>query len=1379
MESNFASYVPRLVLDRLCESSAGAAPYAERWRSAVLFADISESTALAARLAETGASGAEELSRLLNQYFGALLEIVDRHRGHALKFAGDAVLGLWPVGAGELGAAVASATQCGLDLQSSLQRAAGGTWSLRARVGVGAGTVTGLLLGDALQRELLLAGDVLADTCAAESEAEPDQVVLTAAAATAAGDLVRGRTLASGALVALHAVAPAPAPADAARAPSRLAQLDADALAAFVPPIVRARLAAGQAQWLADLRHTTSLFARLPPWTAGDADDAQATFLAVRAAIARCGGTVARLGFDREGPVLKAAFGMPPLAHEDDAARAVRAALDLQQLLRARGFESAIGIATGQTFCGEIGGPHRREYTAVGESVHLAARLMQHADRDILCDAATASAARRSVAFGPPGSLTVKGKSGPIAVYRPMRSDPENRADTPAVGESELVGRVAECGRLAEALDHLADGRGGVVVLAGEAGIGKSRLSSELVRRARARGMRVLAGGGSAFETTSAYHAWRAIAAACLGLPDVPADGDRRAHALERLAAILPSGAAAARLSFAPVLNDLLALGIDETAITSALNAQARADALHGLMLDVLQGIARSEPLVLLLEDAHWMDSASWTLALLAAQQVGPLLVVVATRPPSEGGATEVRRMLGLPGAELVALETLDPAAERRLLAARLGGDAVEDSLARFVHERTAGRPLFIEEVAFALREAGAVVVAEGECRWSPGAAPDRLHLSQTVEGVIHSRLDRLPPAAQLALKVASVIGPSFSIAALEAVHPVAVEGAGLADQLTALEATHFLGHERGDSEQAVFTFRHAITREVAYRSLPYAYRRRIHGAVADWFESIGAGDLTPHYALIAYHCTQAVDRHRPDRALARRAVDALERAAGHAAAHFANRETAAFLEDALALHDAGAVERRRRARWERQLGEAYVGLGRAEEARRHLEASLRLLAQPVPASGVRGALSLAREVAVQAGHRLRSVVSPAVPRTGGEDALEAARAYEQLALVLFLMMEQLPSFVATVRGLNLAETVGPSGELSRSCAMLGISAGALLGRWVAERYFELGFAAARAAGDRHASARLLHARGFFLVGQGIWDEAEAALDAARDAFAALGDARWREMAVLILGNVHQMHRRHADSLVHYADVQGTSDRRGDAQAHAWSAVGAGGALLGLGRPHEALAAYDRMEAWLASNLDRLSDRGSQFSVYAIRAAAHLQLGDSERAWHWAQAAGAISAQGPLLIFYALPGYTYVCEVSLRLWERERRPEYERLARRAVADLQKFARVFRIAVPQARLWRGSLYWLDGRHARALRLWNRAAAAAAALDMADDLALARAERARHTHPERTDGGDGAALGCAVPVGESSAVHREVGLGDDRGGRAAQRPRRHQA
>ncbi|MEK7277701.1 MAG: adenylate/guanylate cyclase domain-containing protein, partial [Chloroflexota bacterium] len=650
-----ASYVPALITRRLAEDPAlPTAPVGNRFPAAALFADITGFTRLAERLAQRGPSGAEELTRLLNHYFGRLIDLITADGGEIVKFAGDALLALWPATADDLPAAALRAAQCSLTIQSSLKgyETADG-WVLYLRAAVGAGEVSTAQLGGVYGRwEYLVAGAPLAQTRLAQRQANPGDVTLSPEAWSLVSLRCAGQTL-SGGIVRLDSVND-PLPSQPQPPPPLRPEME-PALRAYIPGAILARISAGQTAWLAELRRVTVLFVNLPDLNhTTPLDEAHAVTCALQNALYRFEGSINKLSVDDKGVTLVAAMGLPPLAHEDDAARGVQAALEIQNILRQLKLRSAIGVTTGRAFCGSVGSAARREYTMVGDVVNLAARLMQAAPGDILCDGATQQAAESRVTFDSLPPITVKGKTEPVSVYRPLSvsatrlriSDRSPSAVRDPKFRIEMVGRAAERIVLAEQTQLLLrGGQGGIVIVEGEAGIGKSRLVDHLRRQAEMMVVITLSGAGDAIERSTLYYAWRPI---FTQLYNIEAAADPQARR-DQIRELLPSEAAL--LQLAPLLNDVLpSLDFTESTVTKEMSGQVRADNTRELLVGSLQLAVARGPRLLILEDAHWLDASSWALALAVCRRVQPLLAVIATRPPSEPLPPQYEQLRPMPG---------------------------------------------------------------------------------------------------------------------------------------------------------------------------------------------------------------------------------------------------------------------------------------------------------------------------------------------------------------------------------------------------------------------------------------------------------------------------------------------------------------------------------------------------------------------------------------------------------------------------------------------------------------------------------------------------------------------------------------------------------
>jgi len=1323
-----ASFLPDRLVRRLVEDPQGAGQaHADRTVGALLLADISGFTAITERLARAP-DGAERLRGLLDRAFQPLLELICDTGGDVFKFAGDALLACWPAAGPDQGrglaAATAAAAGCAEAMQAALGRfAAAERLPLALRIGVGAGEVVVLDVGgERDRRELLVAGAAVPETTGAAGRARPGQVVLSAAARDLAERALGGHG--APAQAATDPAGPGPGGPAATRTPA------AALVAPYVPRAMLASMVAGHEEWSAELRQITVVFANLP-----DLDhrirleEAQEVMAALQGALYRYEGSINNLTVDDKGTTLVAALGLPPLAHEDDPARGVRAALAMREALAALGRRVAIGVTTGRAFCGTVGGPRRREYTMLGAVVNLAARLMQEAGDGVLCDQATATAARAALAFEALGPVRVKGRAEPVAVYRPGRPATGGGRGPEPLSRVPLVGRDEERGRLAGALGRLlADGAGRpagvqVVVLEGEAGAGKSRLVAELVDQAAAAGVPVLAGAGDAVERNTPWHAWRELFGRLPAFDVAGREASRRV-VLDLL------GPDPELRDLAPLLNPVLALELPETARSAELSGQGRADRTRDLLVRLLRAVVGDRPVVVVIEDAHWLDSASTGLVLALSRERMPLLLVIATRSRGEVrtvadelGWGAYRRLLRAPNLERLVLDRLPSEAVEALVGQRLGAASVPRVLADLVEEKSEGNPLFTEELTYALRDAGLVRVVDGHVELASDV-PDVLarRLPHTVYGAVTSRIDRLSPTQQLTVKVASVIGRVFAVVILRDVHPLrGAVAATLTRDLAEIERADLTVLDSPEPDLS-YLFKHVIIQESAYNLMLLSQRRQLHRSVAEWYEGSGGGDL----ALLAHHWRLA---EVPDKA-----VHYLERAGADALREGAYAEALRFFTALLELDDEGpgppaAIGRRpgtpearsiRRARWEHQLGDAYLGLGQLAPEQEHLHVALALLGRRTPASG----RQLPGRLAWQTGQQLRNRVwpRPLVARSAATRAAleEAAEVYERLFLVEYHASNRARAVHQAVKGLNLAESAGARPVEARLAAACSVAAGLLARHRLAEAYLRHAFAAVDGTDDASARSWVLQAAALYGIGVGRWAEVGRHLAEAEAIVRRLGDPR-RLAEITGLQIWERYFQGEFSGLPPIlAELDRVGRQSGDAQVRSWAAAGHAVAGLRTGDLEEAAAALRRRPAPAAEALLALQLGDRAGAVEALRRALHR-------------------ASRPPVKCYWFDLYAMTAEVALALWLDSRaRGEgdtgpWPAMAAEAVGCLGRYARVFPIGRPRARLYRGLLAWGRGRLPAARRDWRAALAAAERLGMRYDQALALDVLGRHGEP----------------------------------------------
>lgn len=1328
---SLASYVPVLILQRVAEQPTTLeAPASDHFEAAVLYADVSGFTGLAEQFAQEGPLGIETLTRLLNAYFGQMVDLVAAHGGDVVKFAGDALVALWPAKEESLAEATRRAAHCGLELQRRFHDyAITPTLHLRMRLGIGAGEVAAVHLGGVFGRwEFFLTGEPLVQMSLAEGQAEPGQVLLSPAAWALVEAHCEGKRRPKGAWQVRRVTAPLPL-RPLPNPP--LAAEGEKALRAYLPGAILARLSAGHKGWLAELRRITVLFINLPSLSYHTPlERAQQIIQRLQGILYHYEGSLNKLSVDDKGTTLIAALGLPPFAHEDDAARGVQVALAMQEALSDSAEAHGIGIATGWAFCGSLGSERRREYTMVGDVVNLAARLMQAASAEVpcLCDEATFLAARTRLAFQPLPPQKLKGKSEPVPLYRPLgEALPQVRPPT------ALVGRVSERALLVGRLQALLRGEADApLLLEGEGGIGKSRLLTLVREQAAQLGIPYWLVAGDGVEKDTPYHAWRPLFRQLFGATPPPLEAPYQ--------------------HLAPLLNSILPIDLAENERTAQMRGPARAENTRQLLCHLFQqALAPRKRGILLVEDAHWLDSASWSLLLTLAQQASegiPLLILVALRPLADP-PPPYQSLRALPGSQCLMLEPLSAEESQTLVCQRLGVATIPQAVADLIHDRAEGRPLFSEEMAYALRDAGWLQIVGSRCQLALDPSTlATLSLPDTIQGIITSRIDQLSPTEQLVLKSASIIGRSFSYRLLAAIYPIESERRAIPAALSRLQQLTLLSPDPSLPEEG-YRFNHAITQEVAYNLMLFVQRRQLHRMVAEWYEQeIPPGEIDSVYALLAHHWEQA---EVPEKALYY-----LE-AAGQQALWGGNYQEASRFFHAL-LNKAGAsASLPQRATWERQLGEAYFGLGKLAASRRHLEQTVALLGWPVPASPSRLLLQLVQQGAHHALHLLWSrAPTPEAPES---ILLEAARAYERLASMHYWANERLPTVHAVLSMLNLAGAAPPSPTLARAYASLCLAAGSLPIHPLAIHYRDQAHRIAQSVGQLASLAWVLLVTSSYGLGVGEWGQVESDVGRAVEIYQQLGDQRgWGDgLVVLAYAAYFQGHfGRWAERAEQLQALAIRSDNR---QHEGWALVARGSHALQQGEAERAITDLEAAKALLHAN--KLP--GEEIAYQGTLAVAQLRQGRFLAALLEVEAARQRIEGSHPTTFAAFEGYAGVAEVYLTLWEIAQAgatgplplPMLAQRARRACAALRAFARVFPIGHPRAWLWQGRCEWLAGFPKMAERCWRKGLQAARSLKMPLEEALLHYEWGRHLPLD--------AAARAERLRRAHALFSEVGAG----------------
>jgi len=593
------------------------------------------------------------------------------------------------------------------------------------------------------------------------------------------------------------------------------------------------------------------------------------------------------------GDGIMALFGAP-VAHEDHAVRAGYAALSMVESISALAAEQErrlgfrvqirVGLNSGEVVVRAIGSDLRMDYSAVGQTTHLAARMEQLAGPgSIFVTEAFTRLTEGYLHFKPLGLVTVKGLPDPVDVSELVGAEPTRARFQAAAsrGLTRFVGRADELKLLLEALDRAEARAGQVVAVIGEPGVGKSRLFHELVRSTRTTGWLVLETGSVSYGQKTTWMPVAELLRTLFQIDDRADPADIRDQVSARLSALDASLA-----DVLPAVLWLLDVPVDEPGWKALDPEQRRQATLDGIRR-VLVWQSRQRPLLLVFENLHWIDAETQTFLnrLVDGLRGTRILLLVSYRPEYHHGWASKTYY------SQVRLDPLAPGTAEEFLHTLLGDAPDLVPLKELLIERAQGNPFFLEESVRPLVETKMVVGSRGAFHLARPLSAIRVPAS--VQTLLAARIDRLSLEEKKLLQSAAVIGREFSLPLLQAI--MGSEGGDLGDGIARLQAAEFL-FESNLFPEIEYTFKHVLTQEVAYDSLLQDKRRALHARILDALEQLAADRLASETEHLAHHAFRGEVWDK--------AVRYLRQAGARSLARSASREAVGFFEQALTALD-------------------------------------------------------------------------------------------------------------------------------------------------------------------------------------------------------------------------------------------------------------------------------------------------------------------------------------------------------------------------------------------------------------------------------------------------------------------------------------------
>jgi class 3 adenylate cyclase/tetratricopeptide (TPR) repeat protein len=1028
------------------------------------------------------------------------------------------------------------------------------------------------------------------------------------------------------------------------------------------------------------------------------------------------------------GDCIMAVFGVPS-ALEHAPLRAVYAAIEMLRRLRdfnlRQGLESNldlhVGINSGLVVAGEVGGATTHDFTVMGDTVNMAARLKDASPiGEIWVGPLTQRYTRDAFEYVTLPLVLHRPNDPPITAHRFVRArEGGGPADVDSLLTSTLVGRAAELATLRTRLVEVGRGNGGIVSVVGEAGLGKSRLILESMRLEEARGLAWMKGGCLAIGRQLPFHPFVDLLRQWAGV--AASDGEQRATA--RIADAVRAVAPEHVEELVPFLVTVMGLHSSESGGVRLddIEGEARQKLVTRAVRDLFEAIARLRPLVVVLEDLHWADRSSTYLleSLLSLASEAPVLFVLALRPDFDGPARVFLELVRNRHAAVHTELMLAPLSlkEGDHLARNLTGlyELPYATLGPFLH-KAEGNPFFIEEVLRSLIEEGALQQRDGEFLLT-----ERVRsavIPGTIQEVILGRIDRLPAPSRRVLQVASVIGRIFHHDVLSAI----VEDADvLAAALDDLQKRRLIV-ERIVSGEREYLFQHALGQEALYESLLQRTRKDLHLSVARTIEALFASRLPEFYGRLAYHYSRAEHLEKAEDYLFRAGDEAARAAASHEALEFFREASRLYLQ----LHGERA-DPAKKALLEKNIGVALLNQGNLTESVPHFNKALEHLGERVP----RGRLGITARFASDLAavlwslyvrpHRTRTRGMPELDREAMEIRYHRAKAQTTTDTTRFFF-----DSIGSVRRLNQSDpaSVGSAcGMYAASAALFGFSG---LSTGVATRMLAVARSLARDGNIRdqvtYRSMQFIHC---YLVGD--WSD-EHRLDPALVEQGLRRGLLWEVSTYLGLctdslvrrGQFVQA-RAHIEQLARIAATYGSDFAKSNED---------GNRALLLIEERALDAARVALDCYYVSRVEKL------FNLLALGWQAKLRLlaADHEGAGaSLEEAERVLAGLGRVPVYHRAPYVTarFAYDVAvladvIASGDRHRLAAARRRCRGSRRTAGRLAGHVAAERPELHRINGRLLWLLGKRRRALDVWQHGIAEATRLGMRPELGRTHAD-----------------------------------------------------
>lgn len=847
-----STFLPRKIIDFRLLNEKGKHP--EIFPAVLLFADISGFTAMSEKFARLGKQGSEEVNKIINSFFDPLIKIVYKWQGDIYRFGGDAFLSFFPEKITTFNAserAINAAVEISKFVKAHrTTKTKLGSSKIKIHIGLTKGTI----YFQDLKNNFFLGGRIVNNLMEMIDIAGPGEIVVSPEVKKDLSDVIFkpkngvwkyvgfGKKLAEPKLETL-------------KLSTKIINNKSGELVNYIPDWLFKRIELkpyfdhkdGEHRKIAIVfLHWAGIPYDTNPKRASEILDS--FYKVMKQLTEKYDGWINTLDSYKDSERVLAVFGFPH-AYEDDEKRAVMFTYEILNNPKLKLLKLRAGINFGSVFAAPVGSELRREYTILGDAVNLSARLAAKAeDRTIVVSEPIFNKTYGIFEYEFLGEKEYKGKKKKITIYKlTKKKKMEKKALGRWLSESEkIVGRDKEIVRLQELVKLCANGKGQVIGIMGEPGIGKSRLVQEFIKISKENGYQICVGNCLSYGSAFSYHPWTQILTDFFSI--LPGDSLKvRASKIKEKCTIVDKKL----LEWLPVIGEVMGVSFPENNLTKYLDAKIRKQRVFDIIFDFIKFITQTKPVNIVIEDLHWADTASMELVNYIGRNIEDksILLTLVYRP-----LKRKEEFLEKDWTTELKLKELSKEDSLELVKNLLNIKDIPDDLKRVIITKSQGNPFYIEELIKSLIEQSYIV--EEKKTWRFKGDINRLELPDSVEAVILSRIDRLDLKERDVLQVVSVLGREFDEFLINGIYP---QPQYLKRALGNLERFDLIKQEKSEGQQRYF-FKHILTQEVAYGTLSFARRQELHRQTGSFIETQLKERKEEFLGLLSYHFYQGED---------------------------------------------------------------------------------------------------------------------------------------------------------------------------------------------------------------------------------------------------------------------------------------------------------------------------------------------------------------------------------------------------------------------------------------------------------------------------------------------------------------------------------------